>query len=349
MIPSPQDAQYTRPHALNPSPSMYHSHDAVTPSTAPPCTYPYASEFHPSHPGQSSRLPHLPDSHSLPTGNIGPIRPASMSDVGTLAQGYQSQSLYHNPSQSSSLYASHGSAHPGHSLWESNRAPPRSDPSRSNWPVLPALDINLARQRSSMSSIPSALSNSTNGKADAYSPSLPTRPWSSATSSTASSSSSASTSQHYGAGPTATNQFPTLNSAFFPNESPTNKAMDLASPAASTSTPSSSHDYFSSSAIPGGITGSGRRPSGAANADHSGYGQYGSSAPHAVGGWGAQQYGRATAGSQRVSGLHSHSISPYSLQASPAESGSARSATTSASNAHSATHLGYWDDRFGGR
>ncbi|TBU25661.1 hypothetical protein BD309DRAFT_981811 [Dichomitus squalens] len=341
MIPSPQEAQYTRPHTLNPSPPMYHSHDTVAPSTAPSCTYPYSSEFHTSHLGQSSRLP----PHSLPTGHIGPNRPASMSDVGALAQGYQSQSLYQNSAQSSSLYASQGSAHPDHSLWQPSRAPPRSDPTRSNWPVLPALDINLARQRSSISSIPSALSNSTNGKAEAYSPSLPTRPWSSATSSTtASSSSGASTSHHYGA---TTNQFPTLNSAFFPNESPTSKAMDLASPAASASTPASSHEYFSSSAVPGGVSGSGRRQSGAANTgvDQSGYGQYGSSTPQTIGGWGPQQYGRSTVGSQRVSGLHSHSISPYSLQASPAESGSARSAT----NTHSAAHLGYWDDSTFGR
>ena len=361
MIPSPQEVQYTRSHALNPTSPMYHSHEGVPSSTAPACTYPYSSDFHPPHPGQPSRHPHLADSHSLPAGSIGPVRPNPMSDVGTLTQGYQSQSLYQTSSHSSSLYPSHGNAHSSHGLWDTNRGPPRSDPARSsNWPILPALDINLARQRSSMSSMTSALSSSTNGKTDtAYSPSLPTRPWSSATSSTASSSSSASTSQAYGpSGPGTANAFPTLNSAFYPNESPATKAMDLGGspPAAAATTPGGSHDYFSSPALPGpgSVAASGRRPS--AGADQGGYGQYGSSAPNAVaGGWGSQAqspYGRSGAGSQRagVSGLHSHAhpLSSYSLQASPGEGGSARSAATATASA-SGAHLGYWDDRFGGR
>ncbi|PIL30008.1 transcription factor [Ganoderma sinense ZZ0214-1] len=362
MIPSPQEVQYTRSHALNPTSPMYHSHEGVPPSTAPACTYPYSSDFHPPHPGQPSRLPHLADSHSLPAGNIGPVRATSMNDVGTLTQGYQSQSLYQTSSHSSSLYPTHGSAHPSHGLWDNSRGPPRTDPARSsNWPVLPALDINLARQRSSMSTMTSALSSSTNGKTDtAYSPSLPTRPWSSATSSTASSSSSASTSQPYGpSGPGTANAFPTLNSAFYPNESPATKAMDLGGspPAAAATTPAGSHDYFSSPALPGpgSVAASGRRPS--AGADQGGYGQYGSSAPNAVaGGWGSQQqsqYGRSGAGSQRpgVPGLHSHShaLSHYSLQGSPGEGGSARSAAAAATASASGAHMGYWDDRFGGR
>ena len=360
MIPSPQEVQYTRSHGLNPASPMYHSHEGIPSSTAPACTYPYSSDFHPPHPGQPSRLPHLPDSHSLPANNIGPIRPTSMSDVGALAQPYQSHSLYQTSSHSSSLYPPHGNAQSGHSLWDTGRGPPRSDPTRSsNWPVLPALDINLARQRSSMSSMTSALSSSTNGKTDtAYSPSLPTRPWSSATSSTASSSSSASASHPYGPnGPPTATAFPHLNSAFYPNESPATKAMDLGgSPPAAAPPPAGSHDYFSSPALPGpgSVAASGRRPS--AGADQGGYGQYGSSAPNAVGAWGSHQpsqpYGRSGAGSQRagVSGLHSHShaISPYSLQASPGEGGSARQAAAATASA-SGAHLGYWDDRFGGR
>ncbi|KAI0735988.1 hypothetical protein C8Q76DRAFT_668791 [Earliella scabrosa] len=318
----PQDVQYTRPHPLNPSPPMYHPHDSAPPASNPAasCTYPYSSDFHPAHP---SRLPHLHSDPSLSSaGSIGPIRTSSLDGVGSLAQGYHSQhSLYQNPAHHPShLYPTTHGALAG---WEPSASRTaggsggRADPARTSWPVLPALDTNVTRQRA----VPSVA-----GKAEAYSPSLPARPWSSATSS---SSSSASTSQHYGAG---ANAFPTLNSAFFPNESPpSSKPMDLASPG---TTAPHAHDYFPSAAAV-------RRSS-----QEAAYGtQYGTSPA----GWSQhqqqqqQQYGRSGASQRGVAGLHA--ISPYSLHGSP-ESGS-RSA--SASSAHSAAPLGYWDDRFGGR
>ncbi|KAI0353245.1 hypothetical protein OH77DRAFT_643253 [Trametes cingulata] len=365
MIPSPQEVQYTRAHTLNPSPVYHaHAHDSVGPPPPPPaCTYPYSSDFHAAH----SRLPHLAPEPALPGTTVGAVRPSSMHDLNGLSQGYPSQSLYQNAGHghghhphSSSMYggggAPHSQQHSPSGLWDPSRsgAGPRSEHSRSNWPVLPALDISLARQRSYPSSAANANANgggaglAANGKSDAaYSPQLPNRPWSSATSSTASSSSSASTSQHYGS-----SAFPTLSSAFFPSDSsPGAKGIDVSSPASSHA-PQSAHDYYSSSAgplQPAGVPGAGRRGSTGPGQDHYAPGsgsQYGSGGQqNAAQAW-SQHFSRTGAGGQRVSGLHP--ISTYSLQASPGGGeGSSRSA--SGSSAHSTAQLNFWDDRFGGR
>ncbi|KAI0641242.1 hypothetical protein C8Q79DRAFT_920052 [Trametes meyenii] len=357
MIPSPQEVQYTRSHTLSSSP-VYHTHDAAGHAPPPACTYPYSSDFHASHSVQSSRLSHLSPESALPGSTVGAVRPSPLHDVGSITQGYHSHSLYQNPGHPSSMYSAHGQ-HSATGLWDPNRGGPRSDHSRSNWPVLPALDINLARQRS----FPSTNGGLPNGKSDPYSPQLPNRPWSSATSSTASSGSSgASTSQHYGS-----SAFPTLSSAFFPNESPTAKGLDAGPSPASAHAPPSAHDYYSTPAgLSQGAGAGGRRGSTGPGQDHhpGGYAPPGSATQYGAGPPGAQQnaaqawsqhFSRAAAAGgggggggpgQRMSGLHP--ISPYPLQGSPGE-GSSRSA--SGSSAHSAAQLaGFWDDtRYGGR
>ncbi|KAH9885604.1 hypothetical protein C8Q73DRAFT_669455 [Cubamyces lactineus] len=385
MIPSPQEVQYTRPHphALSPS-SMYHPHDASAGiSGPPPCTYPYTSDFHAGAHGalagmhhahaHPARLAHLPPEAALPGTTVGAVRPSPLHDAAGYGAPPSAHSLYQNAGHASAMYGAPGA--PG--LWDpatQARAGARSEHqpgSRSNWPVLPALDISLARQRSYPSA---ALGSAPNGKTDpstAYSPQLPARPWSSATSSTASSSSSASTS-HYGSGggggsgsgggggQQSANAFPTLSSAFFPpGESPGgakgNTTIDVGSPA-SASASASAHDYYPSSAGPGrrGSTG---QDAGYAASQYSQQQQqqqqHHQQQQHA---W-SQHFSRTGAGQhqhqhqhqqQRMSAAGLHSISTYSLQPSPGGEGSSRS--TSGSSAHStAAPLGFWDNRFGGR
>ncbi len=353
MVPSPQDVQYTRQHhPLNPSPpapGAYHGHghghghDA----SAAACTYPYSSDFHSAqHHLASARLPHL--DHALGSaGNIGPIRTSSLD---TLSQGYHHHqppppSLYQNTAhQPSSLYAAHQHAHGGgggaHSpagLWDASRPGTRTDGAapRSNWPVLPALDINLARQRA----VPSGLAHGHgHGKADAYSPQqLPARPWSSATSSSGSSAGAGTPHHHYASGSstgTGTNAFPTLTSAFFPNESPATKAMDLGSPGSGAG--GGAHEYFAGA---GAGAGAGRRQS----AEHAGYAGYGSS-------WSQQQQQQQQhqqqqhqQQQQQQQQQYGRSAGPYSLQGSP--DSTSRSATSASA---SSAHMGYWsDNRFG--
>ncbi|KAI0653775.1 hypothetical protein C8Q70DRAFT_1058997 [Cubamyces menziesii] len=377
MIPSPQEVQYTRqhPHALSPS-SMYHPHDASTGmSGPPPCTYPYTSDFHAGphgalagmHAQPPHRLAHLPPEAALPGTTVGAVRPSPLHDASGYGAPPNAHSLYQNAGHASAMY---GAPTAGPGLWDPTnqaRAGARGEHpagSRSNWPVLPALDISLARQRSYPSAT-GALGSAPNGKADpttAYSPQLPTRPWSSATSSTASSSSSASTS-HYGSGGGSSgggggqsaSAFPTLSSAFFPpGESPGAKGsttIDVGSPA-SASASASAHDYYPSSAGPGRRGSTGQDAGYAAN-------QYGQHQQHQQQqqqqhAW-SQHFSRAGAGhqqqhqqgQQRMSAAGLHSISPYSLQPSPGGEGSSRS--TSGSSAHSTAPLGFWDDRFGGR
>ncbi|KAL7286004.1 hypothetical protein ACG7TL_001120 [Trametes sanguinea] len=360
MIPSPQEVQYTRAHALSASPLYHNPHDggsSMGPSPPPPpqsaaaaCTYPYSSDFHASHSAMHpSRLPHLSPDSALPGSTVGAVRPSSMHDLGGMSHGYASQSMYQTHGQPSSMYSTQG-PQAGSGMWDPNRAGTgagaRSDHPRSNWPVLPALDISLARQRSYPSTTSGHLgappSAAANGKSDGYSPQLPARPWSSATSSTASSSSSASTSQHYG-GQGGNNAFPTLSSAFFPpGESPG------ASPAsaASAHAHAGSHDYYSSSAARRGSTSGGQEhgygtayaPSGAAAHQQHQHQHQQWSQPYS-------RPGGATAGGG--AGTASlHPISPYSMQGSPGE---ASSRSASGSSAHSAAPLGFWDDRFGGR
>ncbi|KAI0364932.1 hypothetical protein BV20DRAFT_811943 [Pilatotrama ljubarskyi] len=372
MIPSPQELQYTRSHALSASP-VYHTHDNVGPPPPPPpaCTYPYSSDFHAAHSLSSSRLSHLAPEPALPGSTVGAVRPSSsMHDLNGLSQGYpSSQSLYqnhpaHHHHHPPHMYGAQSQHSPPGGIWDptgSRGAGPRSEHPRSNWPVLPALDISLARQRASYQPQPqpSATTNPNgpgpiaNGKSDGgaagpYSPQLPHRPWSSATSSTASSSSGASASQHYGS-----SAFPTLSSAFFPADSPGSgtKGIDVSSPASS-----SSHDYYSPAGA--SMQGGGRRGSTGPGQEHaytqgsgSQYGSGGGGQQNAAQAW-TQHFSRAGGSGQqqqqqRVSGLHP--ISAYSLQASPGGGGEGSSRSASGSSAHSAAHLSFWDDRFGGR
>ncbi|KAL1940524.1 hypothetical protein VTO73DRAFT_7959 [Trametes versicolor] len=359
MIPSPQEVQYTRTHALNPSP-VYHTHDAVGGPTPPPgCTYPYSSDFHTSHAVPPARhLSHLAPESAMPGSTVGAVRPSSsMHDLNGLPPGYPPHSMYQNPGHQSSMYGAQGPHPSSAGLWDPSRggAGARSEHTRSNWPVLPALDITLARQRTYASSTGPLGNANANGKTEAYSPQLPNRPWSSATSSTASSSSGGASTSHYG----SSNQFPTLSSAFFPNESPAAKGIDVSSPASAHTT----HDYYppssaaglQSGAVPGrrGSTGPGPGPG------HEQQGSYGSAAQYSAGAqqsaaqaW-TQHFSRGGAGGggggpQRGSNLHQ--MSPYGLQGSPgAGEGSSRS-PGSGSSAHStAPPLSFWDERFGGR
>ena len=276
-----------------------------------------------------------------------------------------------HPPQNASLYGAHAHA-PG--LWDRRADPAQQQAqARPNWPVLPTLDINLARQRSAASAsvssatlsgtlsgangVGSAHHKAASAAADAYSPQLPARPWSSATSSTASSSSGASYSgtgaSGSGGGTGAgggggggsagaqANAFPTLNSAFFPpHESPATKALELAA-AASAGSPASAapHDFY------------GRR----ASAEHAHQNTPASAQTPFGAPWSQQQYSRPSGGGagggtggggggQRVGagagagggGMHAHPMSPYSLQAA-------------SPGADAGGRMGFWDDRYGGR
>ncbi|RPD56310.1 hypothetical protein L226DRAFT_215000 [Lentinus tigrinus ALCF2SS1-7] len=376
MVPSPQDVQYTRPHSqthahahahLNPSPPVsagagYHPH-AMAPASAsasnPACTYPYASDFHSAHHLASARLPHL--GHSDPAlgvaGTLGPIRTSSLDALshggyqpqppasGSLYQNAPQQHQQHQQQQQSSLYASHSPT----ALWDTARSGPggtRPDagPGRSNWPVvLPALDTSLGRQRT----IPGAGQGSL-APSHSSPQQLPARPWSSATSSS-SSSASASTPHHHHHSHNhnhshshshnhsgGANAFPTLTSAFFPNESPGTKAMDLAA-ASSPGAPgpgTPAHEYFSA--------GAGRRQS-AEQGQQQGHGAHTGYAGPYGGSWSQHQHQQQQQQQQQYGRPVGQQQQPYSLQGSP--EGGARSA---ASAGASGAHIGYWSDsRFG--
>ncbi|KAF7798197.1 hypothetical protein EIP86_009414 [Pleurotus ostreatoroseus] len=167
---------------------------------------------------QSSRLSGLPGQDaSLSATTIAPLRIPTLADTGSGASPYS-----YAPPQSALSASGQGAQ----SLWDSSRSnrPDQVRTPGSTWPQLPAIDVNLARQRSSTMSTSSA-------RSEAFSPNIPSRQWSNSAGS-ATSSSSGST------------PFPTLTSPFYPAQSPSQRSADLAhSP---TSHPTNSSEYFSS-------------------------------------------------------------------------------------------------------
>lgn len=130
----------------------------------------------------------------------------------------------------SSQQGSAQDSRPPRSLWDPNVGLGRAEQGRSasSWPVLPALDTSVTRQRTSdMSSLSS--------RSDAFSPPAPHRPWSSSTSSSSSGGASGS---HYPNSP-----FPTLASPFYPATSPSQRSAEIAS---SPAHQGGSQDYFPS-------------------------------------------------------------------------------------------------------
>ncbi|KAI0089784.1 hypothetical protein BDY19DRAFT_992748 [Irpex rosettiformis] len=191
--------------------------------------YAYMSDFSSAgHFGQSTRIPTLPSSENpMSTSGIPPLRIPSLAETAASAQGHSYSASYqqHTSPQSAS--------HNNQSFWDPSRAG-RTDQNRppaSQWPVLPALDTSVTRQRS-------GTINTLSSRSDAFPSHVPSRPWSSSASSATSSSSGAS-GTHYSNPP-----FPTLASSYYPAQSPTQRTIDAAS--SPTAHPGGSPEYFSS-------------------------------------------------------------------------------------------------------
>lgn len=183
--------------------------------------YPSVSEYGSGQYSQSSRMSGLHSQESSLSGTtVAPLRIPTL-DAGAGAHPYSYVPPHSHTSSQSPLTAPNQG---NQSLWDSSR-PSRQEQVRSSSWTLPALDINLARQRSGTMSTASA-------RSEAFSPNVPSRQWSNSASS-ATSSSSGST------------PFPTLASPFYPTQSPSQRSVDLAhSP---TSHPGGSSEYFASS------------------------------------------------------------------------------------------------------
>ncbi|KAH9947330.1 hypothetical protein B0H21DRAFT_338401 [Amylocystis lapponica] len=152
-----------------------------------------------------------------------PIRLSSLADTNPTYPSHTSQ--YNQPS----LYNSQD-ARAVHNAWESSRETGKQDQGRAGWPILPALDTNMARPRTSN------LYALQNEKSEPYSPQLSHRSWSG---STPSSSSGASTNY-------SNPSFPTLTSAFYPGQSPSQRTMEPTASPNSASHLSHVQDYHPS-------------------------------------------------------------------------------------------------------
>lgn len=179
--------------------------------------------------GQPPRLPTLPSSDNpMSAGGIPPLRIPSLAETAASAQGHSYSASYqqHTSPQSAS--------HNNQSFWDPSRGG-RTDQNRpptSQWPVLPALDTSVTRQRS-------GTINTLSSRSDAFPSHVPSRPWSSSASSATSSSSGAS-GTHFNNPP-----FPTLASPYYPAQSPTQRNIDAAT--SPTAHPGGSPEYFPSS------------------------------------------------------------------------------------------------------
>ena len=175
--------------------------------------------------GQPPRIPTLPSSENpMSTTGIPPLRIPSLAETAASAQGHSYSASYTSPQSAS---------HNNQSFWDPTRAA-RADQNRpptSQWPVLPALDTSVTRQRS-------GTINTLSSRSDAFPSHVPSRPWSSSASSATSSSSGAS-GTHYNNPP-----FPTLASPYYPAQSPTQRNIDAAS--SPTAHPGGSPEYFTS-------------------------------------------------------------------------------------------------------
>lgn len=184
--------------------------------------------------GQPPRIPALPSQEGpMSGGPVPPLRIPSLAESATNAQGY-SYSASHHP-HSSPQSSTHGSQS-SHPYWDANR-PNRSEQNRPpapSWPVLPALDTNVTRQRS-------GTINTLSSRSDAFPSHVPNRPWSSSASSATSSSSGGAPPTHYSNAP-----FPTLASPYYPAQSPSQRSVD-ASVSSPTAQSGGSPEYFSSS------------------------------------------------------------------------------------------------------
>ncbi|KAI0933024.1 hypothetical protein AcW1_000036 [Taiwanofungus camphoratus] len=330
--PSGAGYQYPPPHATGASPSYESSPDFVSPNAS--VAYSYSSPDLASAPFAQHRtsLSSSADS-ALAAANINSLRLSPLVDSGTMSHGY-SHSVHHP-----SVYSSQD-PRASHSLWESSRDGSRGDPGRSSWPVLPALDINVARQRSSN---PSATSTD---RTDAYSPQLPNRPWSSTASSTASSSSGASVTQF------PNSAFPTLTSAFFPSQSPPQRSAEsVPSP---TSHQSGLNDYAHSSSAHmqrGMFSVTGRQNGGHEQSSflHTNILPPPTSSSYVSGAQTLSQWPshyRATSNSHRMS-PSIQSISTLPVQSTSVDG---TSPSSSGSGHESASQIGYWERaRFDGR
>ncbi|KAJ3479214.1 hypothetical protein NLI96_g9217 [Meripilus lineatus] len=211
---SPIEGDYSLPDHQGSGYGYSRGHHPVSPATfegpegfLPLQTSPYS--FTPDYPtsfppgGRPNPLSGSLESSVTPS-NIPPLRIPSLVDT-SHSQNYPISS----------------SQHLGLSRTEQGR-------STSSWPVLPALDTSVSRQRTSELS-------SLSSRSDAFSPPAPHRPWSSSTSSSSSGGASGS---HY-----PTSPFPTLASPFYPATSPSQRSADVAS---SPAHQNASQDYFPS-------------------------------------------------------------------------------------------------------
>lgn len=319
--PSPVDGEdqsrdpHSAPYLYRPSSGtsgIYEGGDSFMSSQATP-SYPYVADIPPAQYGHTPRLSH-PD-QPLSQNSLTPLRIPSLAETVASAQG---QGLPYSTSRGSSqatITSPIHTAHSPHAYWDARHAS-RPDEGRSNWP---AIDMSTSPQRS----IPSS-------RADAFSPHVPARPWSSSASSATSSSSGGAPGSHY-----ATSQFPTLTSPFFPSQSPTQRSAEAVSPSPS-SHPGSSPEYFSRAPYTGATSTVPSVPQGGGSGYH---------LHHSTSSQWAPQYPRAGNEAQQRSLPALQPISTYSLPSTNSASPPPSSAGT-----HSSHMSPYWDrSRYEGR
>ncbi|CCM04269.1 uncharacterized protein FIBRA_06439 [Fibroporia radiculosa] len=222
------------------------------------------------------------------------------------------------------------SSFPSHLQWGINRDGSRMD-ARATWPILPALNTNIAGQRLGDKHTAAVT------KPETYSPQLTHRSWPSATSPVPSNSSASSAHQYANA------SFPTLTSPFVPNESPTPRSAEVLPPHGSPS--GGSQEYSSTTQVTRNLSSLPRQGDGYEQRSFphshvlplpSTTAQYVSPAEHLTQ-WQAQY--RSTAGTQPPDPSPFPLSNPSMHSASP----SGTSPSSSSSGPNSAAQMHYWE------
>ncbi|KAI0791891.1 hypothetical protein C8Q75DRAFT_805489 [Abortiporus biennis] len=302
---------YSRSQGGTGSSSAYDNSDTLfSPQNPSPYTYTpdmSSGQYNPS----GSRMSSLSTGYEAPlsSSTITPLRIPSLTES----------------SGGSSAWSSAQTPASGIGSWDSGRTMNRADQGRtgaSNWPVLPALDTSVSRQRHSELGAMST-------RSEAFSPVATHR-----SASSAASSSSGASASHYSNSP-----FPTLSSPFsYPAQSPNQRGGDIAT--SPTSHHSGSPEYFPSSQHSSrGMTSSGR-----GTAESGGFTQSQtlppptSSAylqnPQSTPSWNSP-YTRL---GQPQRGPSIQPLSPFPIQ-------SASGTSPSSTNPGAQSALGYWDTR----
>ncbi|KAI0344339.1 hypothetical protein BDW22DRAFT_1344392 [Trametopsis cervina] len=207
----------------------YESTDTMV-SSQPPSSYSYVQDFNPAGQfAQHQRMQNLPPpENAMSGGGVPPLRIPSLAETAASAQGHSYSASYQQHTSPQSASQSNPS------FWDASRAArtEQNRPPGSQWPALPALDTNVARQRS-------GTINTLSSRSDAFPSHVPSRPWSSSASSATSSSSGGASGSHFSNPP-----FPTLASPYYPAQSPSQRSIDASS--SPTAHPGGSPEYFPS-------------------------------------------------------------------------------------------------------